>query len=212
MIEVRNLTVRTGAFALKNLQFTIPTNAYCMLMGPTGSGKTTILECICGLKRCQSGSIVLHGRDVTCAKPGERNLGYVPQDGALFPTMKVEDQIRFPLQLRHWSKADTRVRVDELAELLGIRSILVRRPFGLSGGERQRVALARALSFRPVVLCLDEPLSALDEATRSRMCELLQAVHRHEQTTILHVTHSSEESRTLGTQILRIEEGAIKST
>ena len=161
MIEVHKLEVRLPTFALRDVSFTVPDNAYCILMGETGSGKTTILETVCGLRKPQAGTILLGNRDITHAKPGERNIGYVPQDGALFPTMRIRDQIEFAMRLRKWSLREMRARVEELAELLGIGRLLARKPVGLSGGERQRVALARALAFRPRVLCLDEPLSAL---------------------------------------------------
>ena len=209
MIEVLALTIEFPTFALRGVSFDVPTNSYCMLMGKTGSGKTTILESICGLRRPDAGTIFLGGRDITFAKPGERNVGYVPQDGALFPTMRIRDQIEFAMRLRNWPAQEITSRVDELAELLEIGSLLTRKPLGLSGGERQRVALARALAFRPRVLCLDEPLSALDEATRRRMYQLLQRVHLHERTTALHVTHNSDESQILGTHVLRLQDGDV---
>jgi ABC-type sugar transport system ATPase subunit len=210
MIEVRDLSIALPGFALRNLNFSVPDHAYCTLMGPTGTGKTTIVEAICGLRRIDRGQILLAGRDISRAKPGDRNVGYVPQDAALFPTMRVRDQIEFGLRLRGWCPVRRRERVEELAELLSIGPLLGRRPPGLSGGERQRVALARALAFLPRFLCLDEPLSALDEVTRERMHELLRRVHRHEHTTALHITHSQEESRALATHVLRLVDGRVE--
>ncbi len=209
MIVVQDISVFLPGFAIKQVSFEVPENSYCMLMGQTGSGKTTILESICGLRRPDAGRILLGGRDITHAKAGERNIGYVPQDGVLFPTMRIREQIEFPMRLRKWSVQQRRDRVEELAELLDISRLLSRKPFGLSGGERQRVALGRALAFRPRVLCLDEPLSALDEATRERMHRLLKRVHEHEHTTALHVTHSNEESRVLGTHVLLLQDGQV---
>jgi ABC-type sugar transport system ATPase subunit len=209
MIEVRDLHIHLPAFRLKHISFQVPDNAYCTLMGETGSGKTTILESICGLRRPEQGAIYLNGRDVTRTKPGERNLGYVPQDGSLFPTMRIRDQIEFPLKLRRWKASEISERVAELAELLAISHLMTRKPYGLSGGEQQRAALARSLSFHPQVLCMDEPLSALDESTRARMHDLLRRVHAHEQTTVLHVTHSSTESQLLGTYFLRLVDGVV---
>lgn len=210
MIEVKKLGIAVPGFTLKDLSFTVPDNAYGILMGPTGCGKTTVLEAVCGLRNIQAGTVTLHGRDITRARPGERGIGYVPQDGALFPTMTVHDQLAFAMQLRKWDKARQKQRIDELAELLGIGHLVKRKPHGLSGGERQRVALGRALAYRPDILCLDEPLSALDEDTRGRMIELLKRVQQHEHVTALHVTHSSSEAEQLGTHVLRLTDGRIR--
>lgn len=209
MIQVTNLTLTAPGFALRDLSFTVPDAGYTLLMGPTGCGKTSILEALCGLRKIDAGTLTLHGRDITRAKPGERGIGYVPQDGALFPTMTLRDQIAFALQLRKWKPTDQKQRIDELAELLGISHLLARKPHGLSGGERQRVALGRALAFRPQVLLLDEPISALDEDTRGRMMDLLKRVQQHERVTVLHVTHSSAEAQALGTHLLRIAGGKV---
>src|SRR5205085_1321628 len=135
-----------------------------------------------------SGRIVLMDRDVTNLKPAERGIGYVPQDGALFPTMTVQEHLAFALRIRHWERRRIEETVTEIAGLLGLQHLLDRKPAGLSGGEAQRVALGRALSFHPGVLLLDEPLSALDEATRAEMYELLRAVRRRTGVTALHVT------------------------
>ena len=190
MIRVQNLTVTAGTFRLENISFEVPTGQYAILMGQTGCGKTTILESLCGLKSVVGGSIQLMGRDVTALKPAERGIGFVPQEGALFPTMSVGRQLGFALTVRRWKPAAIQKRVAELAEMLGISLLLDRRPAGLSGGERQRVALGRALAARPAVLCLDEPLSALDDATRDAMCSLLSRVSKQTGVTTLHITHN----------------------
>ena len=210
MIEVTQLCMQQGAFTLSDVSFTVPAGAYGMLMGPTGCGKTTILEAVCGLRRVEAGGVYLHGDDITHAKPGERNIGYVPQDGALFPTMNIFDHLAFSLRLRRWIKADIEHRVEELAEVLRISHLLDRRPVGLSGGERQRVARGRALAFRPRVLCLDEPLSALDDDTKDRMIDLLKRVQQHERITALHITHSRDEARRLGSMVLRVNHGVVE--
>lgn len=210
MINVSSLTLRVPGFTLDKIAFEVPAKSYTMLMGPTGCGKTSILEAICGLRRIDAGTITLHGKEITRSKPGERGIGYVPQDGALFPTMRLYDQIAFALRLRRWEPIDQKRRITELAELLGIGHLLGRMPIGLSGGERQRVALGRALAFRPRVLLLDEPLCALDEGTHGRMIELLRMIHAHEGVTALHVTHSSSEAEQLATHRLTISDGAIK--
>jgi len=210
MIAVENLTVRSGAFTLRGVSFALAAGEYGVLMGRTGSGKTTLLEAVCGLKPVVAGSVRLHGRDVTRLKPAERGLGYVPQDGALFPTMTVREHLAFAPDVRGWDARRTDDRVDELADLLGLRPLLGRRPQGLSGGEAQRVALGRALACRPGVLLLDEPLSALDEATREGMYGLLERVRRDTGVTVLHVTHSAGEARRLADRLLVLRDGVLR--
>lgn len=209
MIDIRNLCIEAGQFRLTNASLTVPTGQYGVLMGKTGSGKTTILESVIGLRRVSAGQIQLNGRDVTHLDPAVRGVGYVPQDGALFPTMTVRDHLDFALMIRDVPGDNCQSRVRELADLLGIEHLLDRKPKGLSGGERQRVALGRALSFRPKVLCLDEPLSALDDETRDKMCDLLQQVQKQTGATMLHVTHNSSEATRLADCLFRIESGNV---
>ncbi len=210
MIQLENLCLRNGSFELNDLSATIPSGSYGILMGRTGCGKTTILEAICGLQpHVSSGNIRLNDSDVTLLKPAERGIGYVPQDSALFETMSIFENVAFSLRLRQWIESDIEERVHELAELMAITKLLDRRPFGLSGGEAKRVALARALAASPDVLCLDEPLSALDEETHGEICDLLGELHREIEVTILHITHSSAEAHKLGETFLRLEEGQL---
>ena len=209
MIEVQNLTVHSGPFTVHDVSFVVPTGQYGILMGKTGSGKTTILEAIAGLKHVSAGKIRLGNTDITRLKPAERNIGYVPQDGALFSTMTVHDHLAFALVIRRVSATDIQKRVAELANLLEIESLLDRSTIGLSGGERQRVALGRALSFRPSTLLLDEPLSALDDDTRESMYELIRHVKEQTGVTTLHVTHHVEEARRLGDIAFRVEGGEV---
>ncbi|MBI1915890.1 MAG: ABC transporter ATP-binding protein [Planctomycetes bacterium] len=209
MIRVRDLTIRVGSFALEGVSFTVAAGRYAVLMGKTGSGKSTLLEAITGLRPIEAGSVELLGRDVTRLKPADRGVGYVPQDLALFPTMTVREHLAFAQAIRGWDRTPTEQRVAELADLLGIDHLLDRQPQGLSGGEAQRTALGRALSFRPRVLLLDEPLSALDEETREGMYDLLRTVHRETGVTVLHVTHSLTEAKKLGDCIFRLADGKI---
>lgn len=211
MIVVEKLHLRVGTFELRELDFAVPHGEYAVCMGPTGSGKTTLLEAMCGLKPVTSGRIVLMGEEVTHRKPAERGIGYVPQDGALFDTMTVGEHLAFALEIRRWRRKEIDARVDEMAALLEIEHLLARTPQGLSGGERQRVALGRALSFRPGILLLDEPLSALDEHARDEMHDLLKNVQRQTGVTALHVTHSREEARALADRVLQIEGGKLAS-
>ena len=212
MIAVDDLSIEQGKFRLTGVSFQVPAGAYGVLMGKTGSGKTTILEAICGLRKVAGGRITLAGRDVTHAKPAERGIGYVPQDGALFTTMTVRDQLAFSLHIRRWPDNRIKQRVAGLADMLGITHLLDRRPKGLSGGEQQRVALGRALAFEPKVLCLDEPLSALDDDTRNEMYDLLNTGREQAHVTALHVTHNLAETRTLADRLLVLRDGTIAVT
>lgn len=210
MIEISKLCIEAGPFRLNDVSLTVPPGQYGVLMGKTGSGKTTILESVIGLRRIAAGRIELHGTDVSHLDSAVRGVGYVPQDGALFPTMTVRDHLDFALMIRSVPKESCQSRVIELARLLGIEHLLDRKPRGLSGGERQRVALGRALSFRPKVLCLDEPLSALDDETREKMCTLLETVQKQTGATTLHVTHNQSEAERLADCLFRIEGGRIE--
>ncbi|MBL7076805.1 MAG: ABC transporter ATP-binding protein [Kiritimatiellae bacterium] len=210
MIELEHIDLDQGAFALRDLTLEVPEGGYAVLMGASGSGKTTLLELVCGLRQPQAGRIIIGDHDMTNAVPAAREVGYVPQDGALFKTMTVREQLAFALEIRRRPRAEIEARVSEMAELLGITPLLDRLPPGLSGGERQRTAMGRALSFRPKVLLLDEPLTALDDETRERIMQLLQHVQQHTGVTTLHVTHNRQEAEALGTMGLKITQGRIE--
>ena len=155
---------------------------------------------------------MVRNADVASWTPGEREIGYVPQDLALFPTLTVQQHLEFALRLRRAAPKQIAERVAELSEVLGISKLLQRRVQGLSGGESQRVALGRALSFRPSVLLLDEPLSALDDATRQEMHALLRRVKESTGVTTLHVTHSESDAEALADQRLILSDGKIVET
>ena len=209
MIRVEKLSVEVGDFSLRDVSLEIPRGSYGMLTGRTGCGKTTILESIAGLTPIRSGRIILADRDVTRLKPAERGVGYVPQDGALFTTMTVRDQLGFALMIRRRPAKEIARRVEELAEWLGIHHLLDRKTAGLSGGERQRVAIGRALSFEPPILLLDEPLSALDDQTRQQMYALLEDVQRRTEVTALHVTHHAEDVARLADIVFHVDHGEV---
>ena len=209
MIRTENIAWEAGNSAWHGVSLTIPAGRYGVLMGRTGCGKTTLIEVLCGLRRCSAGRIEIGGADVTTLEPGKRGIGYVPQDGALFPGLTVRDQIGFGPSRQGVRGTALTDRVNDWAESVGVTALLDRLPDGLSGGERQRVALARALAFQPRVLLLDEPLSALDEETRDMLLELLQQTQRRLSLTVLHVTHSRFEATHLGDVHLRLEQGKI---
>jgi len=190
MIRTEKIIFQVGQFELKRLSIEIAAGEYFILLGPPGSGKTVFLECLCGLKRLKSGRIYIDGRDVTNLEPRLRNIGYVPQDYALFPHLSVEQNISFGLRVRGRSQDE----VAETADMLGIKQLLSRSIAGLSGGEKQRVALARALVLQPKILLLDEPVCALDEVTRQEVCSQLLAIQRKLGLTTIHVSHNLEEA------------------
>jgi len=210
MIVCENLQMSVGAFYLDRISLSVPTAAYATLMGPTGCGKTTVLESLCGLHRLRAGRITVDGTDVTNLPPGARGFGYVPQDGAMFPTVDVRGHLEFAPRVHRWPRTKVADRVGELAAALGIAHLLSRRVQGLSGGERQRVALGRAIAARPSALLLDEPLSALDESARDGMISLLREIQQTERITVLHVTHSPREAEALADVSLILEGGAIR--
>jgi ABC-type sugar transport system ATPase subunit len=209
-IELDNLSIRSGPFTLSGISLQIPRGAYAVLMGGTGQGKTTILEAICGLRTVTSGRVILGGVDMTRFKPADRGVGYLPQDLGLFPTMTVRGHLEFALRVRKTPRPIINDRVAELSKLLGIEPLLARHVQKLSGGEAQRVALGRALAFRPQVLLFDEPLNALDETTRDRLCELLRKVQQQTGVTTLHITHTRAEARALADKLIILKEGRLE--
>lgn len=211
MIRFDAVSWHAGTFRLDAVSFTVPAGSYGVLMGRTGCGKTTLLEILCGLRQPTGGRVLIGDRDVTDLPPGERGIGYVPQDGAMFPTMTVREQIGFALAIRKRPGAEITARVKELAEHLGVAHLLNRLPQNLSGGERQRVALGRALAAKPSVLLLDEPLSALDEELRDDLAALLKRLQRELNLTALHITHSRREAEQLADVRLRMEAGRIET-
>jgi ABC-type sugar transport system ATPase subunit len=210
MIELRGVSIVAGGFALRDINFEVGGGEYAVIMGKTGSGKTTIMEAVCGLRQVTGGKILLDGVDVTDRAPAVRRIGFVPQDLALFPTMTVRGQLEFGPRRIGFSKSRMRDKVDELSGLLGIAGLLDRKVQALSGGEAQRVALGRALAAEPPVLLMDEPLSALDEWTRDEIYEVLRRVRSSLGVTTLHITHRRAEAQALGTQWFTLEEGELR--
>lgn len=209
MIDVTGAHKELGEFSLRGVDLRVETGEYFVVLGPTGAGKTVLLECIAGLWRLDRGEVWLEGRNVTNLDPELRNVSYVPQDYVLFPHMSLRDNIEFSLVVRGAPQELRRRRVRELSELLGIAHLLERRPLTLSGGEQQRGALARALAPSPTVLLLDEPLSALDEGTRRELTPELSKVSGELKTTVIHVCHNFDEALELADRIAIIHQGRI---
>jgi len=208
-VEIKGLWVELEEFRLCDVNLDIAAGEYFVVLGPTGAGKTVLLETIAGLHRPRQGRILLAGEDITHAPPERRGIGFVYQDYALFPHLSVAGNIGFGLRLRGMSQGEIEKRVAAIGRLLGIEHLLHRMPGTLSGGEAQRVALARALVIEPRLLLLDEPLSALDPETREALQRELGRVHRELGTTTIHVTHDFEEAVALGDRIAVLREDRL---
>jgi molybdopterin-binding protein len=209
MITVENLKVNLGEFLLRDINLAIRPGEYFIILGPTGAGKTVLLEAIAGLYPVLEGKVWVGDREITRLNPEKREISIVYQDQALFPHLSVEGNIAFGLEMRKCPKDEIKMKVSAMAEMVGTSHLLKRSPVTLSGGEKQKVALARALVTEPRVLLLDEPLSALDPETRERMQGELREVHRRVKVTIIHVTHDFEEAIALGHRVAVLNDGSI---
>ncbi len=217
-VQVHDLWVDLREFHLREINLEIAAGEYFVVLGPTGAGKTVLLETLAGLHSPHRGRILLNGEDITPLPPERRGIGFVYQDYALFPHLNVAENIAFGLKLQREGRSqDTgpsrsliiEHRVEEISRLLSIEPLLACRPQTLSGGEQQRVALARALVIEPRLLLLDEPLSALDPQTREGLQRELARLHRELGTTTLHVTHDFEEAVALGDRIAVVNAGRV---
>ncbi len=195
--------------ALREVSLTVEDGEFFVLLGPSGCGKTTLLRCVAGLERVDRGRIFIGNREVTGLPPRRRNIAMVFQSYAVFPHMKVYDNIAFGLRMRRIPEMEVRRRVERVAAMLQIEALLDRYPAQLSGGQRQRVAVARALVVQPEVLLMDEPLSNLDALLRLHARAELKRLHQETGMTILYVTHDQVEAMSLGDRIAVMREGEI---
>ena len=191
MLELKNLETVAGRFRLHDISFSAPGGSYGVLLGPPGSGKSVLIETICGLRAATAGQILMDGVDVTAIEPHDRRVGYVPQDYLLFPTRRVAANITFGLWARGVRHRDGLRQVQWVIDLLHLGDLLDRWPGTLSGGERQRVALARALSKDPPLMLCDEPTGELDYETGIMILGLMRDLNRAAGKTFVVVTHNS---------------------
>jgi 2-aminoethylphosphonate transport system ATP-binding protein len=195
---------------LDSLSLVVRPGEIVALIGPSGSGKTTALRAVAGFVRPSRGRILIGTRDVTNVPPHARNIGMVVQNYALFPHMRVEENVAFGLRARDAPADVIRERIPECLRMVGMASFARRYPRELSGGQQQRVAIARALAIRPQVLLLDEPLSALDAQIRRSMLDELAKLHRElPSLTVLYVTHDQTEALTLANHIGIMRDGKL---
>ncbi len=201
MLRVEGISKDWREFHLRDVTFDVNRGEHFIILGPSGAGKTVLLEVIAGIIGPDLGRVYLNGSDVTDLPPEKRGLAYVPQNYALFPNMSVYDNIAFGLKVRKVPKGEIERKVREVSEVLGIEHLLHRKPRTLSGGEQQRVALARALVVEPPLILLDEPFANLDVQTRSKLLAEMKRWREELGFTALHVTHSFEEAVSLGDRV-----------
>jgi molybdate/tungstate transport system ATP-binding protein len=206
-LEVENLSYALGDFKLNNINFSVNQGEYFVLLGQSGSGKTLLLESIAGFNGVK-GKINFGGVDISKLSPEHRDVGFVYQDFALFPNLSVRDNITFSSKYKKIENREESLK--DLAEFLGLKSLLDRRINNLSGGEKQRVAIARALFSKPKILLLDEPLSAIDPTFRNSIMKFLKEMHRKYNLTTIHVTHNFREASYLADRIAIVMNGEVK--
>ncbi len=199
-----------GVPVLSDISLTVGDGEFLVLVGPSGCGKSTLLRILSGLTEPTSGRVFIGGRDVTDVPPGDRNIAMVFQNYALYPHMTVYDNMAFGLRMRKVPASRIREKVQETADVLGIGTLLKRKPRELSGGQKQRVALGRAMVREPEVFLFDEPLSNLDAGLRVSMRDELTSLHRRLSSTMIFVTHDQSEAMTLGDRIAVLDSGRIQ--
>jgi molybdate/tungstate transport system ATP-binding protein len=212
MIEIKDLCGELGDFKLRDVNLSVNKGEYRVILGPTGAGKTVLIEYIVGIRKPGSGTIFVNGENILPLPIEERNIAYVPQDYALFPNLSVEKNIAYGLAARKLPYAEIDKIVTELITTLKIEHLRHRMPLYLSGGEKQRVALGRALATKPSLILMDEPLSALDENFRSNMARELRLIQRDTKCTFIHISHNFEEASDVADRITIINQGTVVQT
>ena len=212
MITLADICLDLPGFSLNHIHLSIPTNDFFAILGPTGSGKSLLLEAIMGLMPITSGTISIDNKNVNSLPPEKRNMGIVYQDFALFPHMTVKQNILYGVRYHALPRTGTAKRFEQLVDQMGLSRLLDRYPKTLSGGEKQRTALARALILNPEILLLDEPLSALDPMLQDDLKQLLKTLHQEFSTTFVMVSHSFSDVMFLAKNGAIIRNGTIEQT
>jgi ABC-type sugar transport system ATPase subunit len=209
MLDVRGLCARRGDFLLEDISFDVQDGEYFVLLGPTGAGKTVLLESIAGITGISSGEVWIDGRNVNSLNVQERRIGFAHQKYTLYRHLPVRDNISFGLMWRYRSRQEVNQAIDRVIELLSLQNLLDKRPWSLSGGESQKICLARAIAIRPDLLLLDEPLGSVDAESREVTEKELKESHNRLGLTTIHVTHDFEEAIALGDRIAVMMGGRI---
>jgi ABC-type Fe3+/spermidine/putrescine transport system ATPase subunit len=212
MFEIRNITIRAGKFLVRDITLSVSALECHVIVGPTGSGKTLLLESVIGIRKPDSGSILLNGTELTALPMEKRHISYVPQDLALFPHLTVNENIGYSAKIRKIKNQGHEDFIADMAETVGIKHLMNRSVCHLSGGEKQRVALIRALAAGTTHLVLDEPFSALHQGLRRELWFVLKELQRRYRMTILMVTHDIEEAFFLGDVVSIMINGNIRQT
>jgi putative spermidine/putrescine transport system ATP-binding protein len=209
-VNLINLTKKYGSTgAVDDVNLTIDQGEFVALLGPSGSGKTTILMMVAGFIDPTSGDVRMGDRSIIGVPPEDRGIGVVFQNYALFPHLRIEQNVSFPLEMRNAPRREISTKVGKVLELVGLKGLGRRYPHELSGGQQQRVALARALIFEPALLLMDEPLGALDKQLRQQMQHELRGLHHELGATILYVTHDQQEALTLADRVAIMRHGKL---
>ena len=207
-LSLKKVSKDWGRFQLKKINLTIKEGEYFVLVGPTGSGKTLLLETILGFHELDSGRILHNRADITDHSPSERNIGYVPQMPALSPQLTVRENIEFILKKMGLEESHRRL-VDGIVDMMSLKELEKRKTLHLSGGEKRKVALARALVLEPKTILLDEPFNNLDITMKQDLREELRLIHKYLDLTVIHVTHDQSEALNLANRIGVINNGKI---
>ncbi len=211
ILDIQNLYKNYGATEiLKDINISIEPGDFLVLVGPSGCGKSTLLNCIAGLEPITGGTLSIGGNDMTHVSPKDRDIAMVFQSYALYPTMSVAKNITFGMKVRGVDQATQDAKLKEVAQLLQIEPLLIRRPSQLSGGQRQRVAMGRALVRDPKLFLFDEPLSNLDAKLRVEMRTEIKKLHQTLDASIVYVTHDQIEAMTLATKIVVLKGGIVQ--
>lgn len=210
MLKLEHINKKLGDFKLKDISFQVKEGEYFVILGPTGTGKSIVLETIAGVHSPDSGSIYINNMDISNVPPQHRNIGFVYQDYLLFPHLSVRENIIFGLKAKKMPRCSMEKVLNEISTMLNIEHLLNRSTLTLSGGEQQRVAFARAIVTSPKILLLDEVSSALDPHTKEVFQHNLKSLHKKLKTTTIHITHDFNEALYLADRIAVMRNGEIQ--